>query len=103
MKKIIYLLFVLFLFIGVRNIFSQSLFEGNGLQLKLDNGHLIISTSEKKLIDVVSINFNFTSPKSISILSSNDKEAKFKIVYPGVAEYQGNGKDLIDTITISKY
>ena len=102
MKKTFTLLFIAIIFVGIQNIFPQNLFEGNGLQLKLVNGHLIISTSEKELVDVASINFNFTAPKSISVLSNNENAAKLKFVYPGVAEYQGSGEDLIDTITISK-
>jgi hypothetical protein len=99
MKKIICSILFLLFFLSSHQAFSQVLFDGNGLHLKLDNGHLIISTSEKEIVDVSSINFNFTSPKSISILSTNEKEAKLKLVYPGVAEYQGSGEDLIDTIS----
>ena len=66
-KKICSILFLLF-FLSSHQAFSQVLFDGNGLNLTLDNGHLIISTSEKEIVNVSSINFNFTSPKSISKL-----------------------------------
>ena len=100
MKKIS--LLVIFILAVHVKIFSQKLFEGEGLHLELSNGHLIISTADKKLTDISSINFNFTPPESISILKSSGKEVLLKVVYPGIAEYQGGDEDLIDTITIIK-
>jgi alpha-glucosidase (family GH31 glycosyl hydrolase) len=103
MKKIFFLLIVFFFLIDTSKIFSQKLFEGKSLQAELSKGHLIISAANKKLADISSIQFNFTSPKSISILTSGEKEAKLIAVYPGTAEYQGSGEDLKDTILISEF
>ena len=101
MKKIIFLITAIVLAVNLK-IFSQKLFEGNGLHLELSKGHLLVSTADKKLTDISSINFNFTPPESITILNISDKKVQLKIVYPGVAEYQGTDEDLIDTITITK-
>ncbi|MFO7447927.1 MAG: glycoside hydrolase family 31 protein [Ignavibacteriaceae bacterium] len=98
MKNII----ILLLIIGNSITFSQKLFEGTGLNLELSNDQLIVSAGDKKLVDIVSISFNFTSPKSVSVLSSNENEVQLKFVYPGIAEYQGTDKDLIDTVFITR-
>jgi alpha-D-xyloside xylohydrolase len=102
MNKITASLIILFLFFGISPEYSQKLFEGKGLQLDLSKNHLIISSENKKLIDIVSINFNFTPPKAISIISKTEKEIRLKYIYTGTAEYQGTGKDLIDTLFVTK-
>ncbi len=102
MKKNISVLVIIIFLIGSIKIFSQKMFEGNEFYLKLDGGHIIISNSEKELVDVASINFNFTSPKSVSLLSNDNKEAKLKLVYPGIADYRESAEDLIDTLVITK-
>ena len=102
MKKITVSVIIFFLLIINQAIFSQKFFSGKDIQLELSKGHLIISEVNKEKVDVISINFNFTPPKSISIISKNEKEVQLKFIYPGIAEYQGGGKDLIDTVTVTK-
>jgi len=103
MKKITALLILLIFLFGNSRNFPQKLFEGNGLHLELSQNHLIIYKENKKLVDIASINFNFTPPKTISVLNKTEKEVQLKYVYPGVAEYQGTGEDLVDTLIITKF
>ena len=102
MKKTIALLVTLIFLTCNIKIISQNYFAKNNLHLDLTEGHLIISKSGIKLVEIVSINFNFTPPKSISFISSEDKEIKLKCIYPAVAEYREKGRDLIDTVIISR-
>ena len=101
MKKITELLVIL-LFIGNPLLFAQQLFNGNGLHLELSRKHLIVYKNNKKLADIASFNFNFTPPKSISIINKSEKEVLLKYIYPGAAKYQGSRTDLIDTLVITK-
>ena len=102
MKKLTISLVILIFLFGNSRDFPQKLFEGSGLHLELSQNHLIVSKENKKLMDIASINFNFTPPKSIAVINKTEKEIQLKYIYPGVAEYQGSGKDLIDTIVITK-
>lgn len=102
MKKVNAVLIILIFLIGSKKTFTQKVFDVKNLNLELDNGHLIIYESGKELVNVLSFNFNFISPSSVSLLSDGNEEAKLKVVYPGVADYQDSGEDLIDTIKITK-
>ena len=102
MKRLTLVLIILIFLFGNSLDFPQKLFGGNGLNLDLSQNHLIVSKENKKLTDIASINFNFTSPKSITVLNKNENEIHLKFIYPGTAEYQGSDKDLIDTIVITK-
>lgn len=103
MKKSIISFTIFFLLFISSEVFPQHLLGPDGLNIKLVNRHIIVFNKTKKIADISSINFNFTFPKSISVINKSDKEIKLKLIYPGTAEYQGKGEDLIDTLTITKF
>ena len=109
MKKYFWFLLLFFLFVLIRESFSQvmqgsgeELFNGNGIKLKLENNHLLVFSGKKELTEITSIEFNFTPPKSLSVLTKSDNEVELKAVYPGDAKYNESPGDLIDTIKITR-
>ena len=102
MKKYSIIILAVFVLFSDAKLFSQDLFRGNGINLSLENNRLDVYSGNKKLTEITSINFNFTSPKSISVLSNYKNQVLLKVIYPPTAKYQQAKGDLIDTITITK-
>lgn len=102
MKKYSIIILAVFVLFSDAKLFSQDLFRGNGINLSLENKRLDVYSGNKKLTEITSINFNFTSPKSISVLSNYKNQILLKVIYPPTAKYQHAKGDLIDTITITR-
>ena len=102
MKKYSLTLFAIFVLFSSIKLFSHNLFGGNGINLRLENKRLGVYSGNKELTEITSINFNFTPPKSISILSTDDNKILLKVIYASTAKYQQAKGDLIDTIIITR-
>ncbi len=109
MKK--YFSFILFIilvaYIGkalsqIKQWKGEDLFTGNGIQLKLENNHLLVFSNKRELTEIKSFQFNFTNPKSLSLIKKSDNEVYLKAVYPGDAKYNEAPGNLIDIIKITR-
>ncbi len=102
MKKLCLILLRLFLFSAIGISIEHAAVRKDNPEVNLVKNHIMISVGKKKLVEVTSINFNFTPPKSISEIKKSYNEILVKVVYPAVAWYGDASSDLTDTIRISK-
>ncbi len=102
MKKI-FITSLCLLFFSSSGIFISHAESGNeNLGVELVKRNIIVTVGKKQLVEIKSINFNFTPPKFISDVGKSNGEVLIKVVYPAVAKYGEASSDLVDTIRISK-
>jgi len=93
MNKIFILLLLIFLSSSTGLFISKAEAKNEKLKVEFVKGEIIIYSANKKLVEVKSINFNFTPPKSIAGIKVSGNEILFKSVYPATAKYGGAESD----------
>ncbi len=100
--KILKPCFVLvFSFLFIISVKAQPDWEKDNFKVKLSGGSIIITSGGNELVNISSVNFNFTPPKSIEIENKSTDKLLLKLVYPPSASYRTVSKDLTAELEIT--
>lgn len=100
--KILKPCFVLaFSFLFIISVKARPDWEKDSFKVKLSGGSIIITSGGNELVNISSINFNFTPPKSIEIENKSTDKLLLKLVYPPAASYRTVSKDISAELEIT--
>ena len=80
---------------------AELVLDSVGVQLYLQDGHLCIKRGGSLVTDLKSIEFNFTAPISLKVAARAEGCVTLRAVYPSVANYRDEQRDLPVDIQVS--
>ncbi len=87
--------------IAVPLIDAQTIWEKDQFKVEMLNKNILISSNGKQLVDIASINFNFTQPKSIEVAGKTSDKLSLKLTYPSTASYRTVATDVVADVEIT--
>jgi len=79
-------------------VYSQTIWTKNNFKVEVENGQIKVFDKGNQLVDITSINFNFTKPKAIDVKVNNADSLILQLTYPVVASYRLVNHDLVADI-----
>jgi alpha-glucosidase (family GH31 glycosyl hydrolase) len=80
---------------------GENIWMSGKFKVELEGSKIIIMNTDKKMVVISSIEFNFTKPISISVKGNTPEKLSLEMQYPSEAKYREEGKPLYAQVDIS--